>query len=354
MIRQHFDTSIKKWRFVFVGLSITLILVFLLSLILGSVSIPLSQTLKFLSGQTVDNVGWQSILINFRLPKALTSLLVGSALGISGLQMQTLFRNPIAGPFILGISSGAGLGVALVIFLGFSFGVYFGIPDLARDWLLVSSAALGSFAVLSIVGLASIRVKSSVSLLIVGLMFASTISAVVSIMQFFSQAENIQAYVIWSFGSLGSLSWNELKVLIPVVLFGCAMSFALSKRLNALLLGDNYAASMGMNLKTTRLLIIINTSLLAGSVTAFCGPIAFVGLAIPHLARMLFNTSNHLLLTPLVILLGSVAMIIFDIIAQLPGSDAVLPINAVTSLLGAPFVIWLVLRRNNLQYSFDK
>ena len=354
MIRQQFDTSIKKWRFVFVGLVIALVVVFFLSLVLGSVSIPISQTIKFLIGQQIENVGWQSILFNFRLPKALTSLLVGSALGISGLQMQTFFRNPIAGPFILGISSGAGLGVALVIFLGFSFGIYFGIPDLARDWLLVTSAALGSFVVLSIVGLASIRVKSSVSLLIIGLMFASTISAVVSIMQFFSQAENIQAYVIWSFGSLGSLSWNELKVLIPVVVLGCGLSFVLSKQLNALLLGENYAASMGMNLKTTRLLIIANTSLLAGSVTAFCGPIAFIGLAIPHLARMLFNTSNHLLLTPLVILLGGTAMLIFDIIAQLPGSDAVLPINAVTSLLGAPFVIWLVLRRNNLQYSFDK
>ena len=354
MIRQQFDTSIKKWRFVFIGLVIALVVVFFMSLVLGSVSIPISQTIKFLIGQQIENVGWQSILFNFRLPKALTSLLVGSALGISGLQMQTFFRNPIAGPFILGISSGAGLGVALVIFLGFSFGIYFGIPDLARDWLLVTSAALGSFVVLSIVGLASIRVKSSVSLLIIGLMFASTISAVVSIMQFFSQAENIQAYVIWSFGSLGSLSWNELKVLIPVVVFGCGLSFVLSKQLNALLLGENYAASMGMNLKTTRLLIIANTSLLAGSVTAFCGPIAFIGLAIPHLARMLFNTSNHLLLTPLVILLGGTAMLIFDIIAQLPGSDAVLPINAVTSLLGAPFVIWLVLRRNNLQYSFDK
>lgn len=354
MIRQHFDTSISKWRLVFVGLAVALVLVFLLSIALGSVRIPISHTFHFLIGQPLENAGWQSILINFRLPKALTAVLVGAALGLSGLQMQTLFRNPVAGPFILGVSSGAGLGVALVIFLGFSFGVYFGIPDLARDWLLVVSAALGSFLVLSVVGLAAIRIRNSVSLLIIGLMFGSTISAVVSIMQYFSQAENIQAYVIWSFGSLGSLSWGELQVLAPVVIFGCLLSFALSKRLNALLLGDNYATSLGLNLKTTRLLIIVNTSLLAGSVTAFCGPIAFVGLAIPHLARMLFNTSNHLLLTPLVILLGAVAMLIFDIIAQLPGSDAVLPINAVTSLLGAPFVIWLVLRRNNLHYSFDQ
>ncbi|MEQ9231692.1 MAG: iron ABC transporter permease [Cyclobacteriaceae bacterium] len=354
MIRQQLDTSITKWRMTFIGLFVAMIVVFVMSLLLGSVSIPLNQTLKFLGGGTLDNSGWQAILMNFRLPKAMTSILVGSALGVSGLQMQTLFRNPLAGPFILGISSGAGLGVALVIFLGISFGVYFGLPDTARNWLLVISAAGGSFLVLSIIGLAAIRVRSAVTLLIIGLMFGSLVSAVVSIMQFFSQAENIQAYIIWSFGSLGSLSWSELWILIPIVSGGLVVSFALSKNLNALLLGENYAASMGLNLRSIRLVIILCTSLLAGSVTAFCGPIAFVGLAIPHLARMLFNTSNHLLLTPLVILLGAIAMLVFDLIAQLPGSDATLPINAVTSLLGAPFVIWLILRKNNLHYSFEK
>lgn len=354
MIRQHLDTSIKKWRLTFVGLFVSLVLIFLCSLLLGSVSIPFDQTVKFLVGGTLENSGWQAILLNFRLPKALTSILVGSALGVSGLQMQTLFRNPLAGPFILGISSGAGLGVALVIFLGISFGVYFGLPDTARNWMLVISAAGGSFLVLSVIGLAAIRVRSAVTLLIIGLMFASLVSAVVSVLQFFSQAENIQAYIIWSFGSLGSLSWNELEIFIAIVIPGMILAFLLSKQLNALLLGENYAASMGLNLKSVRLVIILSTSLLAGSVTAFCGPIAFVGLAIPHLARMLFNTSNHLLLTPLVVLLGAIAMLVFDLIAQLPGSDATLPINAVTSLLGAPFVIWLILRKNNLHYSFEK
>lgn len=354
MIQQHLDSSVKKWRLTFIGLSITLLVVFLTSLAIGSVTIPLSQTLKFLSGGDLQNDGWQAILMNWRLPKALTSILVGSALGISGLQMQTLFRNPLAGPFILGISSGAGLGVALVIFIGFSIGGFFGIPDFARNWLMVGSAALGSFFVLSIIGVASLRVRSGVSLLIIGLMFGSAVSAIVSIMQFFSQAENIQAYVIWSFGSLGSLSWKELSVLTPIVLLSLGYAFFLSKQLNALLLGETYAESLGLNLKSTRLLIILNTSLLAGSVTAFCGPIAFVGLAVPHLARMLFNTSNHRLLTPLIILLGGLLMLAFDLVAQLPGSDATLPINAVTSLVGAPFVIWLILRKNNLHYSFDK
>ena len=354
MIQQHFDTSVKKWRVTFIGLFVVLCLVFLASLAIGSVTIPLGQTTKFLTGGEVENAGWHAILINFRLPKALTAILVGSALGISGLQMQTLFRNPLAGPFILGISSGAGLGVALVIFIGFAIGGFFGIPDFARNWLMVGSAAVGSFLVPSVIGVAALRVRSGVSLLIIGLMFGAAVSAIVSIMQFFSQAENIQAYVIWSFGSLGSLSWNELSVLTPIVVLSLIYAFALSKQLNALLLGETYAESSGLDLKSTRILIILNTSLLAGSVTAFCGPIAFVGLAVPHLARMLFNTSNHLLLTPLIVLLGGILMLVFDLVAQLPGSDATLPINAVTSLLGAPFVIWLILRKNNLHYSFDK
>ncbi len=354
MIQTQIDTSVKKWRVTFIGLFLALLVIFSLSLFVGSVTIPFAETVKFLLGRNLDNAGWEAILLNFRLPKALTSMLVGSALGISGLQMQTLFRNPLAGPFILGISSGAGLGVALVICLGVSFGFYFGLPDIARNWILVISAAFGSFLVLSVIGLAALRVRSAVTLLIIGLMFGSLVSAIVSIMQFFSQAENIQAYIIWSFGSLGSLSWDELGIFIPIVIPGLVLAFVLSKQLNALLLGENYAASIGMDLKSARLAIILSTSLLAGSVTAFCGPIAFVGLAIPHLARMLFNTSNHLLLTPLVILLGAICMLSFDLIAQLPGSDATLPINGVTSLLGAPFVIWLILKKNNLRYSFEK
>ena len=183
-------------------------------------------------------------------------------------------------------------------------------------------------------------------------MFGSAVSALVSILQYFSQAENIQAYVIWTFGSLGSLSWGELNVMLPVIIGSLIFSFVLSKPLNALMLGENYAESLGLNLKKARMLIIINTSLLAGTITAFCGPIAFIGLAVPHIARMLFNTGNHLLLTPLVILLGSILLVAFDILAQLPGMQETLPINAVTSIFGAPFVIWLILRKANLNYSF--
>ncbi len=351
MIESHLDESKKKWRVIFFLLIAILLLFSILSISLGSVQIPFSFVLNHFWGSS-DNQVWSNIIQNFRIPKTLTSILAGSALAISGLQMQTLFRNPLAGPFILGISSGAGLGVALVIFLGVWFGSFFELTGMGRSWLLVVASGLGSFLVLSLVLVASFRIRSGISLLIVGLMFGSAVSALVSILQYFSQAENIQAYVIWTFGSLGSLSWGELNVMLPVIIGSLIFSFVLSKPLNALMLGENYAESLGLNLKKARMLIIINTSLLAGTITAFCGPIAFIGLAVPHIARMLFNTGNHLLLTPLVILLGSILLVAFDILAQLPGMQETLPINAVTSIFGAPFVIWLILRKANLNYSF--
>ncbi|MEO9482192.1 MAG: iron ABC transporter permease [Ekhidna sp.] len=351
MIETQLDESKKKWRIVFLVLSLILVGCFILSISLGSVQIPFGFIVNHFLGLSGDEV-WSNIIQNFRIPKTITTMLAGSALAISGLQMQTLFRNPLAGPFILGISSGAGLGVALVIFLGFWLGGFIEMTGLGRNWLLVGAAGLGSFIVLSVVLIASFRIRSGVSLLIIGLMFGSAVSALVSILQYFSQADNIQAYVIWTFGSLGSLSWGEIYVMMPVILISLVFSFLLSKPLNALLLGENYAESLGVNLKRARMLIIINTSLLAGTVTAFCGPIAFIGLAVPHIARMLFNTGNHLLLTPLVILLGSILLVIFDVLAQLPGMQETLPINAVTSLFGAPFVIWLILRKANLNYSF--
>ncbi len=351
MIKSYMEESKKRWRIIFTLLLFLLLVGFGLSVSLGSVNIPFSYIIEFFFGNSQNEV-WDRIIINFRIPKALTALLAGSALAVSGLQMQTLFRNPLAGPFILGISSGAGLGVAIVIFLGVWLGGLIEMAGIGRSWLLVGASGIGSFTVLSIVLVASYRIRSGVSLLIIGLMFGSAVSALVSILQYFSQAENIQAYVIWTFGSLGTLSWTELYVMLPVISIALIISFLLSKTLNALLLGENYAESLGLNLKRSRMLIIINTSLLAGTITAFCGPIAFIGLAIPHIARMLFNTSNHLLLTPLVVLLGGLLLMFFDIIAQLPGIDEILPINAVTSLFGAPFVIWLILKRSNLNYQF--
>ena len=343
----------NRWISVLMIMLAVLVVAFFVNLSLGSVSIPTSELLSFiLTGQTSQQ-GWTTILMNFRLPKALTAMLVGGGLGLAGLQMQTLFRNPLAGPYVLGISSGAGLGVALAIFLGFAVGGILELTGIGRSWLLVISAGAGAASVLLIVMLASQRLRDSVSLLIIGLMFGAASGAIVSILQFFSQAENIQAYVFWSFGSLGSLSWSELSVFIPIMLIGMAGSLLISKPLNALLLGENYARSLGLNIRMTRILIITITSVLAATVTAFCGPIAFFGIAMPHLARMLFNTTNHLFLSPIIILGGGILMLLFDTIAQLPGVEATLPINAITSLLGAPFVIYLVIRKRNLNYSYQ-
>lgn len=326
----------------------------LLNISLGSVYIPFQKILATLTGQSIENEGWQNIILQFRLPKAITAILVGSGLGISGLLMQTLFRNPLAGPFVLGISSGASLGVAIAILAGMTFGFSLTQMGIGGSWILTISASLGAIIVLLIVILVSLKVKDSMSLLIIGLMFGSATSAIVTVLQFFSKAESIQAYLVWTFGSLGGVTWQELEVFIPIVLLTIFATFMLSKKLNALLLGDNYARSMGLNINNTRLLIIISTALLAGTITAFCGPIAFIGIAIPHITRLIFNTSNHKILFPMVVLCGAILMLICDIIAQIPGREYTLPINAVTSVFGAPLVIWLVVRRKNFSKTFAK
>lgn len=330
-----------------------LILLFLLNISLGSVYIPFGKILTVITGGDIENPGWVNIIHQFRYPKAITAVLVGSGLGISGLLMQTLFRNPLAGPFVLGISSGASLGVALAILAGLSLGTGLGSLGIGGNWILILAASLGAFIVLSVVILVSLKVRDSMSLLIIGLMFGSATGAIVSVLQFFSKAESIQAYLIWTFGSLGGLTWNELNLFIPVILLSLGWVFTFSKPLNALLLGDNYARSLGVDIKVIRIMIIIATSILAGTITAFCGPIAFIGIAIPHITRLIFNTANHKVLFPMILLCGAILMLFCDIIAQVPGKEYTLPINAVTSVLGAPVVIWLVVRRRNIGKSFS-
>ena len=319
---------------------------------LGSVSIPFDEILNVLTGSAASKNSWTNIVLNFRLPKAITAIAVGAALSISGLLMQTLFRNPLAGPFVLGISSGASLGVALLLLAGISITGSLVASGLT-SWLVVSAASLGSALVLLLVVVVSLKVRDSMTLLIIGLMFGSLTGAIVSILQFFSSGEEIQVYLFWTFGSLGGLNWDEITVLWLIAGLGIAIAFIMVKPLNALLLSENYARSMGINIKSSRFWIIISTSLLAGSITAFCGPIAFIGIAIPHLTRLLFNTSNHKILIPAVAMSGIIVMLICDIISQLPGSEHVLPINAITSLLGAPVVIWVILRRGSIKHSFS-
>ncbi|UKM64683.1 iron ABC transporter permease [Flavobacteriaceae bacterium GSB9] len=335
------------YRVPFIVLVLVLALCFLVNISLGSVSIPLKSIFNSLFGLPTETESWHHIILNYRLPKALTAIIVGSGLSISGLLMQTLFRNPLAGPFVLGISSGASLGVALIILGSSVLGGIFAALFVSK-WGVVIAASFGSFLVLLAVLTVSIKVRDTMAILIIGLMFASITAAIVSVLSYFGSAEQLQQYIFWGFGSLGNLSWEDLAILFVLFSIGLLVSIICIKPLNSLLLGENYAKSLGLNIKKSRLTIIIATSLLAGTITAFAGPIAFIGLAIPHITRQVFNTSNHKVLLPAVLLFGSIVMLICDSIAQLPSSDFTLPINAITSLVGAPIVIWLLTRKRKM------
>lgn len=339
----------KTYTRYFFVLIIGLLIAFLINISLGSVSIPLNEILSSLTGGEPSKSAWQYIIIDYRLPKALTAIMAGGGLAISGLLMQTLFRNPLAGPFVLGLSSGASLGVAFLILGAGAFGGLLG-GFLLGNWSIAIASAIGCFLVLLAVLAVTIRVKDTMAILIIGLMFGSVTAAIVAVLSYFSDAEQLQQYIFWSFGSLGNISWAGLVVLSTSFVIGILLSFICVKPLNALLLGENYAKSMGLNLRRSTILIIFATSILAGGITAFAGPIAFVGLAVPHLTRQFFNTSNHLVLIPAVLLCGGILMLLCDIVAQLPFSEYTLPINAVTSLLGAPVVIWLLVRKRKLLF----
>lgn len=324
------------------------VVLFLLDIMYGTVSIPLKDVVGSLFGQATEKDSWGFIIQQFRLPKAITALIAGAGLSISGLLMQTLFRNPLAGPFVLGISTGASLGVALLVMSG---GVVFGSLIALGNWGIVISAILGSGLVLSMVLLVSMKVRDNVSLLIVGLMVGSATGAIVSVLQYFSNAEVIQAYLIWTFGSLAGTTWEQLQILGPIVFLGLILTIISQKQLNTFLLGEQYSRGLGVSIKKYRIVVIIATCLLAGSITAFCGPIAFLGLAVPHIARAVLKTSNHNILIPATILMGSALLLGCDLISQLPGEQTTLPINAVTALIGAPVVVWVVIRSKTVKSS---
>ncbi len=324
-----------------------LLLCFVINISLGSVSIPLKDTFNAILGGELSNDNWKYIVWNYRIPKAFTAILVGGGLALSGLLMQTLFRNPLAGPFVLGISSGASLGAALLIMGASMFYGLFSI-GLVNDISLAVASSIGSFLVLMVVVVVAYRIKDTMALLIIGLMFGSITAAIVSVLSYFTNAEKLQQYIYWSFGSVGNLSWQQLLLLLVIIVLGVLLSIISIKPLNSLLLGENYARSLGVNLKKSRYIIIIATGLLAGGITAFAGPIAFIGLAVPHLTRQIFNTTNHKVLVPAVLVYGAILMLICDTIAQLPTSANVLPINAITSIVGAPVVIWLLVRKKKM------
>lgn len=333
-----------KQKFLIIGIITSVILLFLVNISVGSVAIPIKEVFRILIGEEASKQTWEYIVLNYRLPKAVVAMLVGIGLSLSGLLMQTLFRNPLAGPYVLGVSSGASLGVAFMI-LGSAFLPVFLSDIFLSHYGIIIAASLGSFLVLLSVLAVSQRLKDTMAILIVGLMFGSITSAVVSVLTYFSSAEQLKKFALWGLGNLGNQSWEAIFLLFMITLTGLLLSYFCIKPLNALLLGENYAKSMGVNFNKTKNIIIIATSLLAGCITAFVGPIAFVGLAVPHLAKLLFQTSDHKILFWSTISLGIVIMLVCDTIAQMPSFDFVLPINAVTSIIGAPVVIWLLIRK---------
>ena len=336
----------STYSFHFIALLVVLLLCFIINICLGSVSISLLETLQALFGKATEDSSYY-IIWEYRLPKATTGILVGGGLSLSGLLMQTLFRNPLAGPYVLGISSGASLGAALLIMGTSLFSGAFTFSTF-NDITLAIASSLGSFLVLSLVLVVAAKVKDTMALLIIGLMFGSITAAIVSVLSYFSKAEKLQQYIFWSFGSLGNLSWVQLLIVALCTIIGIFLSIISIKPLNAFLLGENYAKSLGIGLQKSRYIIIIATGLLAGSITAFAGPIAFVGLAVPHITKQLFHTTDHKIQIPAVLCCGAILMLLCDTIAQLPGSVSVLPINAITSIFGAPVVIWLLVRKRKM------
>lgn len=336
-----------SYKFTISLLFLSLLILFVLNISLGSVDIPVKSVFKSLIGSSSGKETWNYIILNYRLPKAITAVLVGSGLSVGGLLMQTLFRNPLAGPYVLGISSGASLGVALLILGSSIIGGSFHF--LSQSQLFISLAAsAGSFMVLFAVMIVSKKIKNTMSILIIGLMFSSLTSAVISVLAYFSSAENLQQYMFWGFGSLGNLTWNEVLIFSCIYVIAAALIFPVIKSLNSLLLGENYAKSVGVNMKQSKNLILVATSLLTGVITAFAGPIAFIGLAAPHMTKLMLNTSEHRLILPSAALLGANIMLISDTVAQLPNSEFTLPINAITTMFGAPIVIWLLLRKRKM------
>ncbi len=314
-------------------------------LLTGSTDIGFQNIMTWISGKADVQESWYSAFKLFRLPRVITAVLAGAALSVSGLLMQTLFRNPLAGPYILGISSGASLGVAMVV-LG--AGVVGGGSILASGagslWLVIAGA-VGAGLIMLLISLISIRQKDIMTLLILGVLIGAVVSAIVGLLQYLSQASDLKLYVLWTMGSLRGVSPNDLRLLVPLILAGLVMAWIMSKHLNILLLGEENARAMGTPIMITRIVIFVCVSLLAGSITAFCGPIGFIGIAVPHIVRSIFRCSDHRWLVPASIIAGAGVMLFSDMLSNFGPGNAVLPINSITSLVGIPFILWLILSK---------
>ena len=329
-----------------VGISIALGVFFLLNLLLGSVSIPLRAICEMLLGSEEHPVVWQNILWKSRVPQALTALVAGAALSVSGLQMQTVFRNPLADPSVLGVSAGASLGVAFVVLLsGALGGVALSRLGYLGEIALSVAAIIGSLSVLALIVFISTKVKGNVTLLIIGVMIGYVANAIIGVLKFFSVEEDIRAYVIWGLGSFARVSGDQMLLFVTLMVLLIPLSFLLIKTMNLLLLGSNYARNLGLNIHRARLLVILSAGILVAIVTAYCGPIMFIGLAVPHLARAIFRSSDHRVLMPATVLIGATLALACNLIARMPGFEGALPLNSVTALIGAPVVASVLFRK---------
>lgn len=329
----------SRTSILFITLTFLTAFLFMLDLAVGAVSVPLCDVWNALTGGDCPQ-STARIILNIRLIKAVVALLAGAALSVSGLQMQTLFRNPLAGPYVLGISSGASLGVAIFILGAPLFGLSAAFTSLG----IAGAAWIGAAAVLVIIAAVGHRIKDIMVILILGMMFSSGVGAIVQILQYLSKEESLKAFVIWTMGSLGDVTFSQLYILIPAILAGLLLAVITIKPLNLLLFGEEYAVTMGLNIRRSRGLLFFSTTLLAGTVTAFCGPIGFIGLAMPHVTRMLFDNSDHRVLLPGTILTGASVLLLCDLISK----QFTLPVNSITALLGIPVVVWVVLRNKSV------
>ena len=344
-------TTLRSYPILFCGvLGLGLLILFVVSLTYGAVSIPFEQVFQILTGHEAERPAWQSIVLQSRLPQAITAVLAGAALAVSGLVLQTLFRNPLAGPSILGISDGANLGVAAVL-------LYFGGSlSQVTDWpisgyaAIILAAFVGASLILGLIIYFSAKVKNNVMLLIIGIMIGYLTSSLISILNYYASTDKVHAFVMWGLGNFSGVSLEQLPFFSICTVSGLLLSLLLVKPLNALLLGERYAANLGIRVKRARLFILICTGLLTATTTAFCGPVSFIGLAVPHMARLLLGSSNHTLLVPVTMLTGACVALLCNVLMVIPGSNQILPLNAVTPMLGAPVIIYVIINRKNIQY----
>ena len=327
-------------------MTVLIVVFFLLNLLLGSVHIPLRSVCSILAGSTDESVVWQNIIWKSRVPQALTALVAGAGLSVSGLQMQTVFRNPLADPSVLGVSSGASLGVAFVVLLsGAVGGVALSHLGYLGEVALSLAAIVGAMSVMALIIYVSMKVRGNVTLLIIGVMIGYVANAIIGVLKFFSVEEDIRAYVIWGLGSFARVSGDQMLLFVGIMAVLLPLSFLLIKTMNLLLLGNGYARNLGLNIRRARLLVILCAGVLVAIVTAYCGPIMFIGLAVPHLCRAIFRSSDHRVLMPATLLVGAALALVCNLIARMPGLEGALPVNSVTALIGAPVVASVLFKR---------